>query len=408
MAPSTETSKGKTLDLLADLILFAGFLGCAGVAVNWIPLPEANATRETATKAQPAGDPRFGTWASPVNKNWTRTAKISPTGANAARIALSYDFITSEGIQIPGALGEYAANAILNSGDSGQAADSAQICQIRLEWGPGTLTLKQKGVCGEASNLAPDGLFTGKYTKLEQPPSQPLPAPRDCGSLNNDAAVFCKDPALRAAREANTAILADAIRQLPPSEVASFEEADRNWQAEVRRVCMATEVRENADEARSHCFGQSYEARMAWLRLHTGLVHLANYAAKEERAQDRYAEALGAYLDTYGALGLQLPMFAPRLRTLIPAKELHALEEAMTNRGPRGGLFQKGCGPQGCDASEAAFDVDPVSGQVTAALRLNTRIVVYSFAGETEELPSQIHEWLSARASSVSQILYKP
>ena len=148
---------------------------------------------------------------------------------------------------------------------------------------------------------------------------------------------------------------------------------------------------------------------MGWLRLHTGLIHLADAASKNPTsAMTRYSEALASYLDTYGSQSLQLPMLAQTLRTIMSPKDLQAVDEALTHRGPRHGLFQKGCGPQGCESSEAAFEVDPESNQVTVAIRRGSRIDVFSLAGESQALPSGIHGWLEERTSSVHQIVYKP
>jgi hypothetical protein len=101
-------------------------------------------------------------------------------------------------------------------------------------------------------------------------------------------------------------------------------------------------------------------------------------------------------------------MFSKRLRGILPAKESEIAEVAMTNRGPRSGVFQSGCGPLGCDQQEGAFEINPKTNSATVAVRQAGRITVYSFEGESVELPQRLREWLEQRTDRVREIVYKP
>lgn len=415
------------LDWVADVVLGFGFLCCAGVAVGWLSEPFSGSTsirREGAAEAASRGvsvspdDPRFGTWSSPAGagSRWIRTAKISSAGMYGARVTLTLDYLsTSSETVVPGVLGEFYVTALMQQDGKAQALEGG--CQVQLEWASdgSSLQVRHKGPCGDVANLAPDGLFTGEYRKASpgaSPTHTATPAP-DCGKLKSlEDKLFCKDPALNVAREVTAAVFSDGVavlRQFQPEAVAQFEAGDKQWQVEVRKVCLATEgTPDDPLSAKSACFSQSYDARSNWLRLHTGLVHLAAAAAKDEAVAERYSDALGNYANTYGALALQLPMFAKRLQPIFPASESELLDAAMANRGPRGGLFQSGCGPQGCDLQEGAFELNPATGSATVALRQASKITVYSLEGESAPLPDRLNSWLEQRTSRVKDIVYKP
>jgi hypothetical protein len=410
-------------DWFADVILILGFVGCAGVAMGWVDPPfgaTANTPPKIATtpslteSTTPVQDPRFGTWVSPISNTskWIRTVKLSPAGAIGARATFTVDYVAEGGVPIAGALGEYTTTALIQQDGRGQAGDSEHLCQIQLEWIESRLQVQHKGPCGEAGNMAADGSFSGVYQKTEQRSQQEAPV-RDCTKLRTaEEKLFCKDPVIRVARELNAAIFADAaasVHMTAPEESPGFEQADRTWQGEIRRVCLAAESSpDNPDEGKSACFSQSYEARMNWLRIHTSLIHLARFAEKDRAGVPRYAEALASYADAYGALAMQLPMLTRRLRPIIPPQEAQWLEEGLYHRGPRNGLFQSGCGTLGCDQHEAAFEINPETNSVTAALRRGSKIVVYSLEGEAAELPRGVHGWLEQRTGVVREIVYKP
>lgn len=425
--------EGKSkLDWVADVFLGFGFLCTAGVAVGWLAPPfgavaggpngfavKNEGAAEAASRGVAASpdDPRLGTWSSPVegNKRWTRTAKISSAGVYGARVTLTMDYVSSSGAVVPGVLGEYYATALLQQDGRGQAAEGG--CQVQLAWAENAsaLEIRHKGPCGDAANLAPEGLFSGNYRKqaAAAPASSPSALPAGCEKLKTlEDKLFCKDPALAVAREVTAAVFADAaavVRQSYPEAAAQFEEGDRQWQAEVRKVCLAAEGSPDDPLAgKSACFSQSFDARSNWLRLHTGIVHLAKYAAQVEAVAERYSDALGNYANSYGSLALQLPMFSRRLQPVLPAKESEALDTAMGNRGPRGGLFQSGCGPLGCDQQEGAFELNPATGSATVALRQASKITVYSLEGESAPLPERLNAWLEQRTSRVHEITYKP
>lgn len=416
------------LDWVADVVLGFGFLCCAGVAVGWLSEPFSGSTsirREGAAEAASRGvsvspdDPRFGTWISPAGdgSRWIRTAKISSAGMYGARVTLTMDFVSSiTETVVPGVLGEFYVTALMQQDGKGQAVEGG--CQVQLEWASdgSALKIRHKGPCGDVANLAPDGLFSGEYRKASPSPGPARaasPAAADCSKLKSvEDKLFCKDPALRVAREVTAAVFADSLsvlRQNHPEAVSQFEAGDKQWQGEVLKVCLATEgTPDDPLAAKSACFSQSYDARSNWLRLHTGLVHLAAAVAKDESVGERYSDALGNYANTYGTLALQLPMFARRLQPIFPASESEALDTAMANRGPRGGLFQSGCGPQGCDLQEGAFEMNPSTGSATVALRQASKITVYSLEGESAPLPDRLNAWLEQRTSHVKDIIYKP
>ncbi len=416
------------MDWVADLVLVFGFICCAGVAVGWIEPPFSagasaagrvlvrEASAATGGISIPADDPRFGTWSAPFagNSKWLRTAKVSSAGVHGVRVSLTVDYLANGGTPVPGVLGEYYATALLQQDGKGQSSESG--CQIQVEWSENgsTFLVRQKGPCGEASNLATDGMFTGSYRKQASPPpiAAAAPPPECAKPRTAEEKLFCKDPALRVAKEVTAAVMADAaaaLRTANPELNAEFDQADKQWQAEIRRVCLAAESSpDDPDAGKSACFSQSYDARMNWLRLHTGLLHLASAAARDEALMDRYSDALGSYSDTYGALALQLPMFSKRLRGILPAKESEIVEVALTHRGPRSGLYQSGCGPLGCDQQEGAFEINPKTNSATVAVRQAGRITVYSFEGESAELPRRLREWLEQRTDRVREIVYKP
>jgi hypothetical protein len=408
-------------DWWADAILFAGFLACTAIAVGWVDAPLANPTRQAAparkssltSPTQVSEDSRFGIWTSPVDSHRIRTAKLTSSGIYAARVTFSVDYKTSEGIVVPGALGEYSATALLQDGNRGQAVENDHSCVVQFEWvTPEDLKVVQKGPCGEPANVAGEGMFTGSYRKTG-PPAQPAIVRPDCTKLrSNEEKLFCSEPALGVAKEVTAAIFSEAataLRGMNPNDGATFDAADGAWQKEIRRVCLAAESSpENPNEGKAACFTQSFDARMNWLRLHTGMIRLAEFAAKTPNAMNRYAEALAGYMDAHGALSLYLPMFTKRLRSILPPKEAEEFEDAMAYRGPRDGLFQSGCGALGCDQHEAAFEITPETGSVTVALRKGPRIFVYSLEGESADLPNGIEQWLEARSTRVREINYRP
>jgi hypothetical protein len=331
---------------------------------------------------------------------------------HAFRAAFTINYVAANGVPVAGVLGDYSANLLLQSDGKAQANDSEQVCQIQAEWpDEGTLRVRQKGMCGEASDLIADNALTGSYQKTSEPPPQQA-AHQDCSQIpasKIEDKLFCADPALRTAREVTGAVYADALANLRlryPEQAAEFEAANQQWQGEVRRVCLATQTTpEDPDGAKLTCFGQSYDARMNWLRLYTGLLHLS---ADPEKGPQRYADALAGYADSFGAQALRLPMFAKRMLPILPAAEAAELDVAMTHRGSRGGLYQWGCGPQGCDHQEGAFEIDPKRASVTVAIRRGAKITVFAPDGESADLPDNLHTWLEQRSGRVSEIVYKP
>lgn len=406
-------------DWWADLILAAGFLACTAVAVGWVSPPIEPATTAPPRKSSLTSpttvseDSRFGVWTSPVDAHRIRTAKLASSGIYAARVTFSVDYRTAEGFVVPGAFGEYSATALLQDGNRGQALENDHSCQVQFEWvTPDELKILQKGPCGEPANIAGEGMFTGSYRKTG-PHSQPSPARPDCTKLRSaEEKTFCSEPALAVAKEVTAAIFTEAaatVRAVNPADIPTFDAAETAWQKEIRRVCLAVEsAPENPNEAKAACFAQSFDARMNWLRLHTGLIRLAQFAARTPTAMTRYADALAVYMDAHGALSLYLPMFTKRLRSILPEKEAEEFEEAMAHRGPRDGLFQSGCGALGCDQHEAAFEINPETSSVTVALRKGPRISVYSLEGESADLPAGVEQWLQARSTRVREINYKP
>jgi len=418
---------GPVMGWVADFVLTFGFACCAAVAVGWVEPPFAPAFKSPSVTAIEAAsrsgggvvvsDARLGTWSAAYtgNAKWSRTAKIASAGVHGVRVILTVDFAATANDVVPGVLGEYSATVLMHQDGKGQSNEGG--CQLQLEWVENnSLQIRQKGPCGDPGNIAPDGTFTATYTKLASSPTravQPPPGAADCLKIKDpEARLFCKDPALRVAREISAAVYGDSlavVRQASPETVAEFEQNDKHWQAEVRRVCLAAEGSQDDPEAgKAACFSQSYDARVNWLRLHSGLVHLAMAAAKDDATGERYSDALSDYSDTYGALALQLPVLERRLRPVLPAKDSEALAVAMTHRGPRTGLFQAGCGPQGCDAHEGAFEIDARTNSVAVALRQGPKITVYSLEGQSADLPKRLHDWLEQRSSHVSDIVYKP
>lgn len=408
-------------DWWADAILTAGFLACTAVAVGWVAPPvgadpaSVPPSRKSALTSPTTvtEDSRFGVWTSNVDNHRIRTAKLASSGIYAARVTFSVDYRTSEGFVVPGAFGEYSATALLQDGNRGQALENDHSCQVQFEWiSPEELKVVQKGPCGEPGNIAGEGMFTGSYRKTG-PHVQPAPVRPDCAKLRSaEDKLFCAEPALGVAKEVTAAIFqeaANALRSANPADIGTFDAAEAAWQKEIRRVCLAAESSpDNPNDGKSSCFTQSFDARMNWLRLHTGLIRLAQFAAKTPTAMTRYSEALAGYMDAHGALSLYLPMFTKRMRSILPEKEAEEFEEAMAHRGPRDGLFQSGCGALGCDQHEAAFEINPETGSVTVALRKGPRISVYSLEGESADLPAGVEQWLQARSTRVREINYKP
>lgn len=409
----------KPNDWWADAILTAGFVACTAVAVGWIyppltadePAPARKSALTSPTTV--SEDSRFGVWTSPVDSHRIRTAKLASSGIYAARITFSVDYRTAEGIVVAGALGEYSATASLQDGNRGQAVENDHSCQVQFEWvTPEELKVVHKGPCGEPANIAGEGMLTGSYRKTG-PHAQPSIARSDCSKLRfNEEKLFCAEPGLGVAKEVTAAIFSEAaaaLRTMNPADGGIFDSAENAWQKEIRRVCLAAESSpENPNEGKAACFTQSFDARMNWLRLHTGLIRLAQFAARTPTAMTRYSDALARYMDAHGALSLYLPMFTKRLRSILPSQEAEEFEEAMAHRGPRDGLFQSGCGSLGCDQHEAAFEINPETGSVTVAVRKGQRISVYSLEGESADLPAGVEQWLQARSTRVREINYKP
>lgn len=398
--------------------LTLGILCCAAGASGYLGFWPFNTAKvkEPVNVSSPAADsdPRLGTWTSPVaaGSRWVRTVKVSSGGVHAFRAAFTINYLAENGVPVAGVLGDYSANLLLQSDGKAQANDSEQVCQIQAEWpDEDKLLVRQKGMCGEASDLIADNALTGAYRKTpDDPPAQG--ARQDCSQIpasKVEEKLFCADPELRTAREVTAAVYADALANLRvryPEQSAEFESANKQWQADVRRVCVATQTTpEDPDGAKLTCFGQSYDARLNWLRLYTGLLHLS---LDPEKGPQRYADALAGYADSFGSQALRLPMFAKRMLPILPATEAAELDVAMTHRGSRGGLYQWGCGPQGCDHQEAAFEIDPRRASVTVAIRRGTKITVFAPDGEAADLPDNLHTWLEQRSTRVSEIVYKP
>ncbi|BDC49082.1 hypothetical protein F183_A13980 [Bryobacterales bacterium F-183] len=360
-------------------------------------------------------DPRLGTWTSAVpGSKWVRTIRVSSGGVHAFRAAFTVDYTAENGAPVAGVLGDYSANLLMQSDGEAQAIDSEQVCQIQASWQADNqqLVIRQKGHCGEAANLIPDHALTGTYRKAQQDPEPQTPARQDCSQIpaaKVEEKLFCGDPSLRTAREVTAAVYADALVQLRAryaEQAGEFEAANQQWQADVRKVCLNTQTTpEDPDGAKLTCFGQSYDARMNWLRLYTGLLHLST---DPEKGFQRYADALAGYADSYGSQALRLPMFAKRMLPILPAADAAELDSAMTHRGSRGGLYQWGCGPMGCDHQEGAFEIDPKRASVTVAIRNGSKITVFSPDGEAAELPENLHTWLEQRTTRVREIVYKP
>jgi hypothetical protein len=419
--PATEDNAAARSDRWADAVLLLGFLSCTAVAMGWVDPPvfataPASPSRKSAFTSPTtvaSEDPRFGVWTSVIDSHRIRTAKLASSGIYAARATFSIDYKTSVGIAIPGALGEYSATALLQDGNLAQALEGDHTCQVQLSWiTMEELKIVQKGLCGEPGNLAADGILSGTYRKTG-PYAQPAIQPVDCSKLRSlEDKLFCAEPALSVAKEVTAAIYEDAsaaLRSINPSDGPNFDAADIAWQKEIRKVCLAAESSpDNPYEGKAACFSQSFDARMNWLRLHTGLIRLAQSAPRNPAALDRYSNALASYMDAHGALALDLPMFTKRLRSILPSHESAGFEEAMEHRGPREGLFQSGCGSLGCDQQEAAFEIEPATGSFTVAVRKGPRISVYSLEGESAELPSGVREWLESRATRVREIQYLP
>lgn len=405
--------KSKVLEIGLTL----GILSCAAGATGYLGFWPFNTARAKAPApvSSPAADsdPRLGTWTSAVapGSKWIRTVKVSSGGVHAFRAAFTIDYVAENGAPVAGVLGDYSANLLLQSDGKAQAVDSEQACQLHAEWpSDGKLTIRQKGLCGEAANLIADNSLSGQYTKVQSVAPQAVRP--DCSQIpiaKAEEKLFCGDPALRTAREVTGAVYADALAQLQaryPEQSTEFEAANQQWQNDVRKVCLSTQTTpEDPDGAKLTCFGQSYDARMSWLRLFTGLLHLS---AEPEKGAQRYSDALAGYADSYGSQALRLPMFAKRMLPIFPASEAAELDVAMTHRGSRDGLHQWGCGPQGCDYQEAAFEIDPKRTSVTVAIRRGNKITVFAPDGESTSLPDSIHTWLEQRSSRVSEIIYKP
>lgn len=412
-----QTPPSAKRDWWADAVLLLGFASCTAIAVGWVEPPIGSALLSphsrksafTSPTTVATEDARFGVWTAEIDSRRIRTAKIVSSGIYAARVTFSIDFRTAAGVIVSGAIGEYSATALLQDGNRGQALENDHSCQVQFEWlTSGELKVLQKGPCGPPSNLASEGVFSGSYRKTGPLPPPSISKPDCTHSKTVEDKLFCAEPVLHIAREVTAAIFTEAVaalRTVNPEDGSGFESADVAWQKEIRRVCLASD---SSVEGKVACFTQSYDARMNWLRLHTGLIRLAQFAAKTPDAVNRYAEALGSYMDSHGALALYLPMFTKRMRSILPAQEAPEFEEAMAHRGNRDGLFQSGCGSMGCDQQEAAFEINPETGSFTIAIHKGPKISVYSLEGESADLPRGIQAWLEARQTRVREISYRP